>query len=133
MSFPTEQDHHDAVKALLESAEAFPYDYDESIPRDETGYSLLTVVDRFGGVQRLTSQIGTRSVRIAVRAVGDTMDNVREIRARVDAALREQRLAVGGFTSTPIAFETAESPAPDGDVLRDGAWFSALSSYTYTV
>lgn len=131
MTFPSEQEHFDAVKAALTAAQARPYDYDDS--PTEAAYTLLTVSDRFGGIPRATSQSGTRSARISVRAVGKTADNAREMRRRFDAALREQRITVGAFQSTPIAFETADAVGPDGDVLSTGGWYSALSTYTYTV
>lgn len=133
MTFPSEQEHFDAVMAVLEAAQARPYDYDTTPPTGVSGYTLVTVSDRFGGAQRLTSQIGTRGVRIAVRAVGITADNAREMRRRFDVALRERQITVDGLPSTPIAFETADAVAQDGDVRTTGTWYSALSTYTYTV
>lgn len=133
MTFPSEQEHFDAVVAALTAAQARPYDYDTLPPTSVTAYTLVTVTDRFGGVQRATSQIGTRGVRVTVRAVGITADNAREMRKRADAALREQRLTVAGFTSTPIAFETSDPVAQDGDLRTTGVWYSGLSLYTYTV
>lgn len=133
MTFPSEQEHFDAAKTALTAATARPYDYDDKIPHSVTAYNLLAVSERFGGNQRLTSQIGTRSVRVTVRSVGSSADDVREMRKRADTALRENRLTVAGFVSTPIAFETAEMVGPDGDILNAGKWLSALSSYTYTV
>lgn len=131
MTFPSEQQHFDAVLAALAAANARPYDYDDK--PSETSYSLVSVGDRFGGVMRVTGRTGTRSVRVTVRAVAKTPDAAREIRRRADTALREQRVTVGGYISTPIQFETAEPVGPDGDAAISGSWFSALSSYTYTV
>lgn len=131
MTFPTEQQHFDAVAAALSAANARPYDYDDK--PDGAAYTLVTVSDRYGGVQRTTGQIGTRSVRVTVRAVGKTADNAREMRKRCEAALREKRLTIAGRTSTLIQFETAEPIGPDGDALSSGQWFSGLSTYTYTV
>lgn len=133
MTFPTEKEHYDAVVAALTAANAQPYDYGAAIPSTVSAYTLVGVSDRFGGVQRSTGQIGTRSARITVRAVGKTTGNVREMRRRFDAALREQRLTVAGYISTPIAFETATEVGQDGDIATTGTWYSALSSYTYTV
>lgn len=133
MTFPSEQEHFDAVMAALTAAQARPHDYDTPPASTVTAYTLVTVSGRFGGVPRNDSRIGTRGVRVTVRAVGSTADNAREMRRRTDGALREQRLAIGDFTTTPIAFETADPVAPDGDIKTTGAWFSALSLYTYTV
>lgn len=133
MTFPSDQEHYDAVTAALALVDARPYDYDADIPKSLSAYNLVTVSDRFGGVPRTTGQIGTRSVRITVRSVGKDAHNVREMRRRVDLALREKRLAVAGHVSTPIAFEAADVPAPDGDQLVGGKWVTALASFTYTV
>lgn len=133
MSFPSEQEHFDAVMAVLMAAQARPYDYDTLPASAVTAYTLVTVTDRFGGAPRMTAQIGTRGVRVTVRAVGITADNAREMRKRADAALREQRVVVGDFTSTPIAFETSDPVAQDGDLRTAGVWYSGLSLYTYTV
>lgn len=133
MSFPSEQEHFDAVVAALTAANARPYDYDSLPASTVTSYTLVTVSDRFGGTPRMTAQIGTRGVRVTVRAVGITADNAREMRKRADAALREQRLAIDGFTSTPIQFETADPVAQDGDIKTTGTWYSGLSIYTYAI
>lgn len=128
-SFPSEQEHFDAVEAALNVANARPRDYNNTVTED---CNLLAVADRFGGVRRMSSEIGTRSVRITVVAVGRTPDNAREMRRRHDK-LRGQRLTIGGRLSTPIEFESAEPVGPDGDLLGTGSWFSAMSRYTYTV
>jgi hypothetical protein len=133
VTYPTETEHFAAIKALLTAAVARPYDYGETIPSGTTAYNLLTVSERFAGVERMTSQIGTRSMRVTVRSVGTTMDNVREMRKRQDAALRDVSVTVAGRSSTPIHFETAEIPARDGDVVTTGTWFSALTSWTYSI
>jgi hypothetical protein len=133
VTFPTEQEHHDAVVLALTDAAAAPYDYHEKVPRDVTGYTLVGVTDRFGGNLRLTGQVGVRAVRVTCRYVGLTPDNVREIRSRGESALREQSIAVGAHESTPIQFETAEPIDEDGSVASGQKWYSALSAYTYTV
>lgn len=133
MTFPSEQEHFNAVMAVLNAAQARPYDYDTLPASTVTAYTLVTVTDRFGGVVRNDGRIGTRGVRVTVRAVGITADNAREMRRRADEALREQRLTVGGFTSTPIAFESSDPVAQDGDLRTTGVWYSGLSLYTYTV
>lgn len=131
MTFPTEQQHFDAVRAVLDAAGARPYDYDES--PIEADYTRMTVTDRYGGVPHMSGQIGVRLARITVLAVGSKASNVREIRRRADAALREQSIAVGSHKTTPIQFETAEPVSPDGGELSTGSWYSAASTYTYEV
>lgn len=133
MSFPSEQEHFDAVVAALTAAEARPYDYDTTPASTVSAYTLVTVTDRFGGTLRMSGQVGIRLARVTVRAVGITADNAREMRGRADAALREKSIVVGTHRSTPIQFETAEPVGRDGDVRTTGTWFSGLSIYTYEV
>lgn len=133
MTFPTEQQHFDAVMAALTAAGARPYGYDTVPPSTVTAYTLVTVTDRFGGNPRMSAQIGTRGIRVTVRAVGITVKNAREMRDRADVALREQRITVGSHVSTPVQFESSDPVAQDGDVRTTGLWYSGLSLYTYTV
>ncbi|MDF1603397.1 hypothetical protein [Nocardioides sp. YIM 152315] len=130
MTFPSLQEHFDAVEALLTAANAVPTDLDQA---PTTDCNQFTVADRFGGVRRMTGQIGTRSVRVVVKALGQTADNAREMQRLHDAALRGVRVTVGAYRSTPIQFESGDAVAPDGDLLTTGAWFSASSTYTFTV
>lgn len=127
--FPTLQQHFDAIGALLTAANAVPRDLDQAPTED---CNQFTVADRFGGVIRLSGDIGTRSVRIVVKALGRTADNAREMQ-RLHDKLRGQRVAIGEQISTPIQFEAGDAVAPDGDLLVTGAWFSASSTYTYTI
>lgn len=130
MSFPTIQEHFDAVEALLTAANARPRDLDQAPTED---CNQFTVADRFGGVTRMSGDIGTRSVRVVVKALGRSADNAREMQRRHDAALRNQRLTFTAHLSTPVAFEAGDPVSPDGDLLTTGAWFSATSTYIYTV
>lgn len=129
MSFPTIQQHFDAVEALLTASNARPRDLDQAPTED---CNQFTVADRFGGVARMTGEVGTRSVRIVVKSLGKTADNAREMQRRANA-IRDQRLTFAGHVSTPIAFESGDPVSPDGDLLVTGAWFSATATYTYTV
>ena len=131
MTFPTEQEHFDAVVQVLTDADANPHDYDETVTDD--GYTLVSVSDRFGGTPRMSGDIGIRLARVTLLAVGITADNVREIRQRFDSALREKRLTIAGRETTPIQFETSEPVGPDGDIVTTGQWFSARSQYTYEI
>lgn len=138
-AFPSEAEWHAAVTAALTAANAAPYDYGVKIPADVEAYNLVTVTDRFGGVARMSGETGTRGVRITVRAVGlaveetDPLNNAREMRRRHDAALRNQRLTIGGRVTTQVAFETAEPIEEDGDQLTTGTWFSGLTTYTAAI
>lgn len=130
MSFPSEQEHFDVVKAALTAAGARPYDYDDD--PTESAYNLLAVADRFGGAQRMTSEIGTRSVYVTLEAIGTSADNAREMRRRHDLALRDKRLTIGAHVSTPVHFESADPVRPSKDTTGT-EWFVAQSVYTYTV
>ena len=131
VTFPTEQEHFDAVVQVLTDADANPHDYDETVTDD--GYTLVSVSDRFGGTPRMSGDIGIRLARVTLLAVGITADNVREIRQRFDSALREKRLTIAGRETTPIQFETSEPVGPDGDIFTTGQWYSARSQYTYEI
>lgn len=137
--FPSEAEWFAAVKAALTVDNAKPYDYGVTIPSSVTAYNLVSVTDRFGGEQRLTGQVGTRAVRITIRAVGKAVDarnplnNAREMRRRHDACLRENRLTVAGRVTRLVQFETAEAIAQDGDVLTTGSWYSGLTTYTCSI
>jgi hypothetical protein len=127
--FPTLQQHFDAVEALLNAANGRPRDLDQSPAED---CNQFTVADRYGGISRLSGDIGTRSVRVVVKALGRTADNAREMQRRNSAALRGKRITIAGRTAL-IQFESGDAVAPDGDLLTTGAWFSASSTYTYSV
>ena len=131
VTFPTEQEHFNAVVQVLTDADANPHDYDETVTDD--GYTLVSVSDRFGGTPRMSGDIGIRLARVTLLAVGITADNVREIRQRFDSALREKRLTIAGRETTPIQFETSEPVGPDGDIFTTGQWYSARSQYTYEI
>lgn len=128
--FPSIQDHFDAVEALLTAANARPEDLDQA-PTEAC--NQFTVADRFGGAARLCGEIGTRSVRIVVKALGESADDAREMQRRHLAALRGKRITFTDRTSTRIQFESGDAVAPDGDLLTVGAWFSASTTFTYTV
>ena len=127
--FPSLQDHFDAIEALLTAADARPADLDQA-PTDDC--NQFTVADRVSGAVRMSGDVGIRSVRVVVKALGQTTDNAREMQRRHDS-LRGKRLTFGTRTSTPIQFESGDPVSPDGDLLITGAWFSAVSTYTYEV
>ena len=79
----------------------------------------------------MAGQVGTRSVRSVVKALGRTADNAREMQRRHDQ-IREKWITVGDRVGL-IEFESGDAVAPDGDLLVTGAWFSASTTYVYTV
>ena len=128
-AFPSTQEHFDAVKALLTAANARPTDLDQA---PTTDCNQFTVADRFGGTRRMSGDIGTRSVRIVVKALGRDPGNAREMQRR-HSVLRGKRVVIGEHVSTPIEFESGDAVTPDGDLLVTGAWFSASTTYVYTI
>jgi hypothetical protein len=90
-------------------------------------YALVSVERRYNPTLRLSAQSGAVGWRVAVRVVGRTVDEARWALSRVADALNEQRLTVGAQTTTPLQFESEQSPEPD-----DGR-FSALTLYTYSL
>lgn len=140
MSFPSEDQWRTAVMAALTAVNARPYDWGVIPSSTVSAYNSVTVVDRFGGVPNLVGKSGTRGVRIIVRAVGKAIDpanplgNAREMRRRHDLALREKRLTIGGVTTNPIEFESAEAIGPeDGGQLTTGAWCLGDTFYTCVI
>lgn len=131
VSFPSDQEHSDAVEAALTAVDARPHGYGE--PVSEADYTLFAVTPRFGGEERAGGVVGTRGYRITILSVGRFASDVNEMRRRGDLALREQMLTVAGFTTSPIQFESSNPVAPDGEPDSLGQWLSAQSSYTYTV
>jgi hypothetical protein len=115
-----------AVIAALDAGQAHGYGLDDLKLATATPeyYNEVTVVARFGGVARLSSQLGVGPYRIAVRSVGNTEDGALEMRARGRAALEYQFLNVEGALMTPIQFETAEI------VGEDSGWWSGLMTLT---
>lgn len=128
----SESTHLTAVLAALTTAGAIPYDIGR-VP-GTTGnpgtlparYTEVSVMRRFGGNPRQTSQSGVEGYRIATRAVADSAANARNLRAKQHAALEEVSLTIDGTVTSPIKFEGAEPIAPD-----EGE-FSGLVTWTYS-
>lgn len=124
----TDEDHAAALKALLTSLGATPYDLDEVPATQGRAYTEVYVSERFGDNRmRLGAWTGTRSYRVSLRAVGRTVTDARIQRGAAD--LRFQTITVGGVTSTPIQFETAEDIGSEDN----GQWFTGLSNFTYSL
>ena len=125
----TEQDHIDAVKAVLDDAGAVPYTVQDAnrVSVLPPAYNSFTVEPRAGGVLRITATTDARGYRIAVQSCGKTYDEAVAMRIAADAALRGASLVVGSGMSTPIQFESAQ-PVDDQD--RPG-WYVGSQLYTY--
>ena len=134
--------HAGAIKAAID-AELGPipgttdtrvYDYDE-VPgaNGNTGeqpriYVAISLERRFNPNLRASGRAGSTGWRLAARANGNTVDEVRWALLKVAEALDEVRLTISGSRTTPIQFE-AEIEAPKFD---DGK-FTAANSYIYAI
>jgi hypothetical protein len=107
------------------------YDYDE-VPgaNGNTGtqpniYVVVSLERRYNPNLRSTAQAGMTGWRLAVRANGRTVDEVRWALLKAAVALNENRLTVDGTSTTPIQFESDQAP------LYDEGLYTAVAFYTY--
>lgn len=126
-----EQTHAAAVIARLNAvlpATVRAYDVDD-VPTDlPSKYVEVTVTRRYGGTRRASASTATGGWRITTRVVDQTsIANARLTANTARTALEFYRLSIGGKTSTPVQFETAEVIGPD-----DG-WWSGMTAYTYAL
>lgn len=139
MTLPTEAEWATAVRLDLIAANALPYDLGVIVPTSVKAFNYFSVADMFGGVPRMSAQIGTRGVRIVLRSVAlygspaDPLGNAREMRRRHTVALREKRLTINGVVTTPIQFESADPFEPDRTTVVGETWFSANTFYTCVI
>lgn len=78
----------------------------------------------------ITERAGSDSLtayRADTRAVAHTASDTRELRRRVEVALRDAFVTVGDEQTSPIERETDDRPAPDNGM------FSALTTWTFTI
>lgn len=122
----TDEEVASAFIARLSALGALPYDYDDLPATRPANYSEVTVTRRYGGEQRASGVRDGRLYRATVRQVAKTVSNARNLRAK-SAGLEESVLTIGGATTTPIEFETADVIGPD-----DG-WFSGLETWTFAL
>jgi hypothetical protein len=120
----TDEEVAAAFIAQLSTLGALPYDYDDLPAPRPDNYTEVTVTRRYGGEQRSSGERDGRLYRATARQVAKTVSNARNLRTK-SAGLEGLMLTIGGATTTPIEFETAEVIAPD-----DG-WFSGLESWTF--
>ena len=136
MSDTDAQAHFAAVKAVL-VAEFGEHVYDYGTVPGTDGnsgtmparYLLLTVERRTQPQVRASARTSVSAWRATVRGVGRWLpENARTALAEAAAALNEQRLTIGGQTSTPVQFESGQAPEPDGP-----EHYSGLDLYTYAL
>lgn len=123
---PNEQAHSDAVVALLTTLGALPYDLGDIPATPPERYTEVTVTRRFGGEQRFSGLRDGQLFRITARQVAKVYQNAQNLRAK-SAAIEGVTLTVGGQTTTPIEFESAD---PIG---TDDGWYSGLETWTYAL
>lgn len=123
---PNEQAHSDAVVAFLNTLGASAYDLGDVPASAPDRYSEVTVTRRFGGQQRSSGVRDVELYRITVRQVAKLYQNAQNLRAK-SAGLEDAVLTIGGETTTPIEFSSAQPIGPD-----DG-WFSGLQVWNYAI
>lgn len=121
---------HAAIKAAL-PASVNVYDY-STVPGSNgntgtlpTSYVVVAVERRYNPNLRSTAQAGSTGWRVSARCVSTTVTNVGLLMAAVSAALNEKRLIVGGLPTTPIQFESDQTPE------YDSGRYSGYSLWTY--
>ena len=128
--------HATAVRAAVTASLApswTAYDYGKVPGSDGNAgslpsiYALVSVERRYNPNLRLSAQAGQAGWRIAVRVVGRTADEARWAMARTADALNEKRLTIAGRSTTPIQFESEQTPE------LDNGRYSALALYTYAL
>lgn len=135
MSSRDTRPHAEAIKAAI-TATVGPdrvYEYGDVPGADGNEgtlpliYVLVTVERRVGALKRAGAFAPSSGWRVTTRAVGRTVSECRWALAKIALALDEQRLTIGGETTTPLQYESGQAPESD-----DGR-FSALDIYTYVI
>ena len=128
----SEQSNYDAVKALLEAAQAVPMSLGEIKTAEKAGtlpkrYTELYVSEIVLSPVLVGGWSVRSSWRVQTRAVGDTEANARAIRNKAAGALHQQRITVDGLSAV---IGRAVSDDPIGE---DNGRYTGLSEYTYTL
>lgn len=125
----TPQQVVDAALAALNGAlTPTAYDADQVPSPRPAEYVGVTLIRRFGGVQRGCGTKATVGYRLMVAAVSQVeVSNVRTSLEDSRGALEYVRLTAGTSTSTPIQFETETAAA-----TKDG-WSEGRQFYTFVV
>lgn len=119
-----------AIKAAL-PASTNTYDY-ATVPGTNgnagtvpASYVIVAVERRYNPNLRMTAQAGMTGWRVSVRSVATTVNNAGLLMAAVSTALNEQRIEVDGASTTPIQFESDQTPE------YDTGKYAGLSLWTY--
>lgn len=122
---------HATVGPIPSTTDTRTYDYDE-VPgvNGNTGnqpniYVVVSLERRHNPNLRATAQAGLTGWRVAARANGRTVDEVRWTLLKVAEALNEASLTVDETRTTPLQFESDEAPQYDDDR------YTAVAFYTY--
>lgn len=135
MTFDTRV-HFDALKTALLPELPMSVDvYDYSTVPGTNGNSgkppksfvIVAVERRYNPNIRASAQAGSTGWRVSVRCVGSSVSNVALMLSTVALALNEQRIAIDTTYTTPIQFESDETPQ------FDSGKYSGLSMWTYAV
>ena len=123
-----EKAHLTAVKALLTTANAFPYTLQDlkdaaTLPLQ---YNEVHVMQKFGsGPRRGGAPSAVTQWRVLIRSVAQRYPNAQQMRALAASALHEAKVTVGGEV---FFIERAVSDEPIGD---DDGWWSGTSEFGY--
>lgn len=120
--------HRDALEALVAGPlNGKAYDYDGTPTTLPNIFTLLSIERRYVPPRTGSGLSGRSGWRVAFRYVGRTVDEARWAGLKIAQALDQQRLSVGGFTSTPITHESTAA------IESDDGRFSGLAVYTYAL
>lgn len=126
-----------AIEAMLGGSHAYDYDDVPGSPQAASPdlraealpdiYAAVSVERRYTPPRRITAQAGRSGWRVAVRAVGRTVDEARWAQKRVAEALDEAQLTIDGHTTTAFQHESWS------DAEHDDGRYSGLTVYTYGI
>lgn len=133
---PNIADHYAALTAALAPLPVYEYGRVPGMKRDDghgsnpgqtpASYGLLQV-ERVYLESATAARLSRRtSWRASLRAVGKSPADCKAALSAL-GAVENARLTIDARTSTPVAHESSEAPAPD-----DG-WHSALVRFTYSL
>lgn len=118
----TEAEHSAAVIAFLDTLKAHPQSFGTALVNLPDSFTQVGVARRFGGQQRGSGVREGQLFRIVLRQVAKDFDNAETLRAK-SAGLENAVLTVGGDTTTPIEFESADPIGEDdGRYSGDETW-----------
>lgn len=120
----------DAIKAAL-PASTNVYDY-STVPGTNgnsgtvpASFVIVAVERRYNPNLRLTAQAGSTGWRVSVRCVAATVNNASLLLLATATALNEKRLTIAGASTTPIQFESDQTPE------YDSGKYAGLSLWTF--